>query len=249
LTIMAWFDVSGGHLRFRRTSREPVREWLTSSEGADALHCAAREVRFSLIGRARAARRRMTRALSDAVHSSSARTALAAGCAPFLGTWTQLAYAPALPRLALHGRRLVVVPRTMIVGRSLDPAAKRLAGAIGPSVPDDFTAFLARWVLRAMDDAIRRAAPGPKYPLHAQESWACVHIDPDFLWVDPSVSGHAWRGHVMMSELPPGGLRRRDRHELAAAITELTTSLPGLTRLSRDGIVRMAFDQMGSMRF
>lgn len=246
---MAWFDVSGGHLRFRRTSREPVREWLTSREGADAIQTAAREIRFSLIGRARAAQRRLRRTLSDAVHSPSTRAALAAECAPFLATWTQLAYAPALPRLALNGRRLVVVPRTMIIGRSSGSAAKRLTAALGPLVPDEFKAFLAHWVLRAMDDAIKRASPGPNRPVHAHESWACVHVEPDFLWVDPYVSGEAWRGHVMMFELPPGGLRRRDRHELAAAIAELATSLPGLTRLSRDGIVRMAFDQVRSMQF
>jgi hypothetical protein len=246
---MAWYDVSGGQLRFRRTSREPVREWLTSTDGAEAIEAAARGIRFSLIGRTRAARRRLTRTLSEAVHASSVRDALAAECAPFLATWTQLAYAPALPRVALNGRRLVVVPRAMIVGRSSGPAMKRLAAALGPSVPDDFKAFLGRWVLRAMDDAIRRAAPDPKRPLHAAESWACVHIEPDFIWVDPYISGDAWRGHVMMFEVPPKGLRRRDRHELVAAIADLAASLPNLTRLSRDGTVRTALDQIGSMRF
>lgn len=247
---MAWFDASGGHLRFRRPSREPVREWLASSEGADAIQNAARGIRFSLIGRVRAARRRLTRTLSDAVHSPSTRAAVAAECAPFLAAWTQLAYAPALPRLALNGRRLVVVPRTMIIGRSSGPTARRLAAALGPSVPDGFKGFLARWVLRAMDDSITRAAPDPRRPLHAPESWACVHVDQDFLWmVDPYASDDAWRGHVMMFELPAGGLRRRDRHELVAAIAELTTSLSTLTRVARDGTVRMAFDQVGSMRF
>jgi hypothetical protein len=246
---MAWFDVDGGHLRFRRTSREPVRDWLASGEGADAIQTTARAIRFSLIGRTRSARRHLTRRLCDAVHFSSTRTALAAECASFVAIWTQLAYAPALPRLTLNSHRLVVVPRSMIIGRSSSPAARRLAAALGPSVPDGFKTFLARWVLRAMDDAIKGSAPDPKRPLHAEESWACVHVDPDFLWVDPYLSSNAWRGHVMMFELPAGGLRRRDRLELTAAITELTTSLSSLTRLSRDGTVRMAAHQMESMRF
>jgi hypothetical protein len=195
------------------------------------------------------ARRRLARTLSDAIDSPSTRTALAAECAPFLAAWTQLAYAPALPRLALNGHRLVVVPRTMIAARSSGPAARRLAAALGASVPDPFRAFFASWVLRAMDDTIRRSAPDPKRPIHAAEPWACVHVDPEFVWVDPYISGDAWRGHVMMFELPARGLRRRDRHGLAAAISELTTSLSNLTRLSREGTVRLAASQMESLRF
>jgi hypothetical protein len=247
---MAWFDVSGGRLRFRRPSPEPVREWLASSEGATAIQSAASGIRFSLIGRARSARRRLSRTISGAVRSPATRTALAAECASFLATWTQLAYAPALPRVTLlQSRRLVVVPRTMIIGRSLTRTAQRLAAALGPDVPDGFKAFFARWVLRAMDDVIRHAAPNPKHPLHAEESWACVHVATDFLWVDPFVSGEGWRGHVMMFEMPPEGLRRRDRNELTAAITKLSESLQSLARPSRDGTVRMAVDQLATMRF
>jgi len=248
-TIMAWFDVSGGRLRLRRTSREPVREWLESSEGVDAIQSGARAVRFSLLGRARVARRRLARTLSDAVNSPSVRSPLTAECEHFLATWTQLAYAPALPRRMLDGRRLVVVPRAMIVDRSLGGAEARLGAALGPSVPDGFKLFFARWVLRSMDAAIRRAAPAPKRPLHAPESWSCVHVDPEFLWVGSFVADNPWRGHVMMFELPPPGLRRRDRHALVAAMAELTAALPSLTRIARDGTVRMAVHQMASLRF
>ncbi|HJR58359.1 MAG TPA: hypothetical protein VJ813_03130 [Vicinamibacterales bacterium] len=246
---MAWFDVSGGRLRFRGTSREPVREWLESSEGVDAIQSAARGVRFSLLGRARVARRRLARTLSDAINSPAASTALTAECEHFLETWTQLAYAPALPRRTLDGRRLVVVPRAMIVDRSLGGAERRLGAALGPSLPDGFALFFARWVVRAMDAAIRRAAPAPGRPLRATESWSCVQVDPEFLWVASFVSDNPWRGHVMMFELPPSGLRRRDRPALAAVIAELTTSLPSLTRIARDGTVRMAVHQMASLRF
>jgi hypothetical protein len=246
---MAWFDVSGGRLRLRRTSRAPVREWLDSGDGEHAIQSAAGEVRFALLGRARVARRQLTRTFSTAVSSKATRAALAAECEHYLAAWAQLAYAPALPRRTLEGRRLVVVPRTMIVGRSGGAAARRLGAALGSSAPDAFKAFFARWVLRAMDDAVLRAAPGPKQPLHALESWACVRVEPDFLWVDPLISGEPWRGHVMMFELPPGGLRRRQRQELAAAIAELTASLPDITRTVRDRTVRIAADELASMRF
>ncbi len=246
---MAWFEVSGRRLRFCRTSRDPVREWLASGEGEQAVQHAAREVRFSLFGRARVARRQLTRTLSDAINSSSVRAALAVECEHFLAAWTALAYAPALPRLTLDARRLVVVPRTMIVGRAGSPAASRLGAALDPSLPDGFAAFFTRWVLRAMDETIVRAAPEPKRPLDAQESWACVHVDREFVWVDPSVSGESWRGHVMMFELPPDGLRRRQRQALTDAIAELTASLPNLTRVARDRTVRLAAGELASMRF
>jgi hypothetical protein len=246
---MAWFDVSGGRLRFRRTSRQPVREWLESSDGVDAIQTGARGVRFSLFGHARVARRRLARALSNAISSPLAGTALTAECEHYLETWTQLAYAPALPRRTLDGRRLVVVPRALIVDRSLGGAETRLGAALGPSVPDGFKLFFARWVLLSMDAAVRRAAPAPKRPVHAPESWACVHVDPGFLWVASFLSDNPWRGHVMMFELPPSGLRRRDRNALAAAIEELTRSLPNLTRIARDGTVRMVVHQMASLRF
>jgi hypothetical protein len=246
---MAWFDVSDGRLRFRRTSRDPVREWLDSSDGAAAVQAAAAAVRFTLLGRVRVARRRLTRTLADAINAPSSRAALAAECEHFLVAWTQLAYAPALPRLTLSGRRLVVVPRRMIVGRFADGAAIRLAAALDSSVPDDFKAFLARWVVRAMDDAVRRAAPDPKRPLHAKESWACVSLDSEFSWIPSLRADDPWQGHVMMFEFPSEGLRRRDRQALVAGIAELTASLPNLSRVARDGTVRRALDQMALLRF
>ena len=247
--MTAWFDVSGGKLRFRRATMDPVRAWLDSSEGVDSVKEAARHARFSLFGRVRVARRQLKRALSDAINSSSSREALAAECDHFLAVWTQLAHAPALPRLTLEGRRLVVVPRAMIVSRAASGAARRLSAPLGPSVPDGFKSFFTDWGLRAMDDAIRRAAPHPKRPLHAPDGWSCVHVDHDFQWVVSFESGDPWRGHVMMFELPLGGLGRRQRQALGAAIAELSSSMPNLTRTARNGTVRMAWDQLATMRF
>jgi hypothetical protein len=246
---VAWFDVSGGRLRFRGTSREPVRAWLESSEGLEAIQSEASRIRFALLGRARSARRRLTRTLAEAVQSPSVRAAVTEECGRFLGTWAELAYAPMLPRRTIDGHRLVVVPRAMIVERSLGGAETRLGAALDPSLPDDFKLFFSHWVLRAMDAAIRHASPAPKRPVHAPDSWSCVHVDPEFLWVVSFASDDPWKGHVMMCELPPSGLRRRERHALTAAIAELTASLPNLTRIAREGTVRTAIHQMRSLRF
>jgi hypothetical protein len=76
-----------------------------------------------------------------------------------------------------------------------------------------------------------------------------VQVDPELLWVASLTSNDPWRGHVMMFELPPTGLRRRERQALTATIEELAASLPNMSREARDGTVRMAGHQMTSSRF
>lgn len=248
---MRWFDVAGGRLRFRgRLTREPVREWLASAEGAAAIAAAGREIRFALLGRSRVARRRVGGTLWEAIRRSTMRDAIAAECEPYMAAWSQLAYAPSLPRVTIASRRLVIVPRVMILGRTASGVAERIAAALRrDNLPDPFTAFVGNWVLDSMDAAIRRARPCPERPVHAQESWACVAIDDQFVWVDPLWSGDGWRGHVAMFEMPGPRLGRRERREVEAAIEQLTESLPALSRLQRDGRVRLANDQLASVRF
>jgi hypothetical protein len=247
---MSSFDVAGGRLRFRgRLTRQPIVDWVASEEGAEAVQAAARQVRFSLFGRVRSARRRMCRELRDAVTAPAVRAAIAAECDRYVAGLTELAYAPSLPRTTIALRRLVVVPRALIPGRTLSAAAVRLS-ACAPLAPlaDPFKAFFARRILREMDDAIRRAIPSPSRPVHAHESWACVGLDPDFTWIDPMWSGAEWRGHVMMFEMPSARLPRRERAELEAAISRLKESLPNLSRQQRDNTVRAAMDGLNRLR-
>ena len=92
------------------------------------------------------------------------------------------------------------------------------------------------------------AGPSPQRPLHAQESWAGVVVDSESVWVDVSRSGPEWQGHVVMFEMPSPRLPRRERQALEAAIAQLTTSLPNLSRQQRDKTVRLAMDQMASVK-
>jgi hypothetical protein len=246
--IMSWFDVADGRLRYRgRISKEPVAEWLASDDGLAAVQAATRQVRFALFGRARSARRRVARELQDAIGSPSLREGLPGECDRLLAAWTGLAYAPSLPRLTVALQRLVVVPRAMIPSRALPGLGGRLAERLGAGVPDSFPAFFSRWILGSMDEAIRRARPSPERPVYACESWASVGLDTDFVWIDPLWSGPEWRGHVVMYEMPAPSLRRRERREVENAVTQLTQSLPNLTRLQRDALVRLAADQMTAL--
>ncbi len=245
---MSWFDVADGRLRYRgRVTKHPVAEWMASDDGRVFIEAAARQIPFALLGRIRTARRRLSRELQAAVAAPALRAALPGECDRFLGACTDLAYAPSLPRLTVALQRLVVVPRAMIPGRALPSAGARIAERLGAHVPDSFKSFFSRWTLGSMDDAVRRARPCPERPVHARESWACVGLDTDFVWTDPTWSGPEWRGHLVMYEMPTLRLRRRERRELEDAVTQLTQSLPGLSRVQRDALVRLAADQMTSL--
>lgn len=246
---MSWFDVSAGRLRFRgRITTQPVLDWVASDEGTAAVQAAARQTRFALFGRTRLARRRICRELRDAIGARGVLDAVAAECDRYVGGWTDLAYAPSLPRVTIAMHRLVVVPRAMIPGRTGPGLMARIAACADLTrTGDAFRSFFSRWILSAMDGAVGRARPSPQNPVHARESWACVARDDDFIWVDPLWSGPEWRGHVVMFEMPAGRLGRRDRRELQAAIEQLTASLPNLTRQQRDGTVRAAAEQMKSL--
>lgn len=247
---MSWFKVSDGRLCFRgRITRPPVIEWLSTEDGTDAVRAAASQIRIALFGRVRAARRRLGRELWQAVDQASVRESIAAECAPYLAGWAALAYAPSLPRATVALHRLVVVPRTMILARTASRVTTRLAACPAiADLPDPFRAFLARRILREMDVAIRHASPSPRRPVYAHESWVCVDLDSDFEWIDPMWSGPDWRGHVMLFEMPTVGLRRRQRHELEAAIERLKQTLPNLSRQQRDGTVQAAMDGMTLLR-
>lgn len=199
------------------------------------------QLRFCLLGRARTARRRMWASLGAVVSSEAVRLALAAEPDRYLAVWTELAYAPALPRLQVSLQRLVIVPRTMIAARALSGATARLM-AIPSFAALDATlrAFFCSQVIREMDDAIRRATPSVRHPVDARESWACVGVDERFLWVDPLWSGREWQGHVMMFEMPAAKPSGRERREIEAAVERLQRSLPEMSGVQRDGAVRTA---------
>ena len=247
---MSWFDIADGRLRFRgRISKQPILDWVASADGTKAVDAAAGQIRFSLLGRTRAARRRMCGALWAAMAVPALRETLAAECDRYLAAWTELAYAPSLPRTSIASHRLVVVPRVMIMGRTISDTTARITASLqSAGVNPQFTTFLSRWILCRMNDAIRRAGPSPRRPIYARESWACVEIDPELVWIDPLWTGPEWRGHVVMFEMPASRLQRRERRELEAAIGELQQSLPLLTRQQRDSAVRLANDQIQEMR-
>ena len=241
-SIMAWFKMSGGRLQFRgRITRGPFAEWTATPEGSVAVDGVAGQLRFSLFGRTRAAKRRLWRELNSVVSNDQVRTVLEATPDYYLGALTELAYAPSLPRIVMNLRRLVVIPRTMIAARARSAVNSRLMTCLAyADMHQAVRAFLCDRLVLEMDDAIRRAKPSPRRPVDAKEFWGCVAVDQKFVWIDPLWSGPDWLGHLMMFEMTSGRPSRRERRELEAAIEQLQSSLPELSQVQRDGTVRSA---------
>ena len=247
---MSWFKISRGGLRFRgRITKQPFVVWIATPQGIEAVDAAARELRFCMLGRTRTARRQMWRELRAAVDSEPVRAVLAAEPDRFLAIWTELAYAPALPRISVALRRLVVVPRTMIAARAVAALSARLMAIPEFAVLDEpVRTFFCRRVVWEMDDAIVRAKPSTHRPVATRDSWACVTLDQRFVWVDPLWSGRDWLGHIVLFEMPAEGATRRQRREIESAIEQLQNTLPTLSPVQRDGTVRSASSGLQPIR-
>ena len=239
--LVSWFKVTDGRLRFRgRITTPPVAEWLKTPDGSAAVAVLAPTIRFSLFGRTRAARRKLRRELMSVVADQQVRTILDAVPASYLSALTELAYAPALPRVMVALRRLVVIPRTMIAARARAAVNSQLmTSPVYGGMTESLRAFLCDRLVWEMDHAIGRMKPSPKRSLPAMENWCCVAFDERFVWVHPLWSGKDWLGHLMLFEMPET-LPRRERQHIEAAIAELQRSLPHLSPIQRDGAVRSA---------
>jgi hypothetical protein len=248
--LMSWFKVSDGRLRFRgRITRKPFVEWAATPDGKAAIETRAKEIRFALLGRTRAARRRLWRELESTIATDAVRAVLQSSPEYYMAAWTELAYAPALPRTVVSLRRLVVIPRTMVAARGRSALNSRLMTSSSyADLHQSLRAFLCDRLVWEMDDAIRRAKPSPHRPVEAREAWTCVALDAQFVWIDPLWSGPDCLGHVMMFEMPDGRPSRKERREIEAAIERLQGSLPAMSPGQRDGTVRSALAAMNPAR-
>lgn len=239
---MGWFQASKGRLEYRgRITREPFTQWAATKEGQAAVARAAAGIRFSLLGRSWAARRRFWRALQDASRVESLAKAIGSEATRYMQVLANLSYSDALPRVHIALHRLVIVPRAMIAGHARAGMFKRLADAPELAELDEAVrGFFLDQLGIELDAALQNASPSTRQPIQAHDEWACVGVSKGLVWVDPMWSGPDGTGHVFMYEFPPGGLPRRDRKALDAAIAQMSASVSGLTRLQRMAMVRAA---------
>lgn len=240
---MSWFRVSGERFRYRgRITRDPFVAWTQTVDGTAAVASVASTMRLPICTYARA-RHRMWKSLDRAARSTSLKSVLQTEADRYMDVMASLSYAGSLPRAHVALRRLVVVPRTMILGRARPALYDRLRLANGLSGVDDLVRlFFYERLLTEMNRAFEQSNPSPQSPVRTHDEWACVGLDTKFVWVDPLWSGEEWTGHVFMYELPPMGLSRRDRKELEVAIEKTREQLKTLSRVQREGVVRSAVE-------
>jgi hypothetical protein len=239
---VSWFKVHQGSLVYRgRITREPFTQWTATKRGQDVVAAAARATRFSLLGRTRSARRRLWRALETASRTASFNTAVSAEANRYMQVLAGVAYADSLPRTHIALRRLVLVPRAMITGRAQAAVFGRLSKAPElAGVDEAVRAFFLEHLVIEMDAALKKSSPSPRHPVQAGVEWACVGVSLGMVWADRLWAGPDGTGHVFMYEWPSGGLPRKDRKMLEAAIAQMSASVSSLSRDQRAAVVRSA---------
>ena len=239
---MSWFAVGRGGLEYRgRIARQPFTAWCATKGGRRAIDRTAAGIRFSIFGRARSAQRRLWRSLDEVSRTREFANLLAAEPDRYLQVLADACYAPALPRLYVGLRRLVLTPRALVTGRAKADVLNRLrlTAALAP-LDVDVRAFLIDQIVNEMDAAVRAASPSSRKPIRARDGWACVGVRLGTVWLDPLWAGPDGTGHLFMYEMPPQGLSRKERKALDAGIEQLSGTASTLSRESRDALIRSA---------
>jgi hypothetical protein len=234
---------SRGRLRYTgRLDRAAFAAWCQSPDGQPVLQPIISTMRFSLLGKRRAAQRRVWRELTGTVQSRTVAAVLQQQVDAYFSRLSTLVYARDLPVRGINLHRLVAVPRLFantVTDRQVDSALKMqpaLATANG-------RASLRQWfdlmLIDAIEAAARTARPTPKRPLPAGRDWIIVGINDTFEWRVP-LQGPAWPGHYYLLELTHTPITRAVRRAAGNAIAEMEASLAGLSRVDRNEILRQA---------
>lgn len=240
--MAGWVSCSRGRLTYAGMTRPPFMAWANTQRGRAVVAAVAREIRFAMFGKERAARSRLWRGLVAATRTEPIAAMIRAEAAAYLGRLSQLAYADGLPRSGVNLHRLVIVPHVLINGaayRSMSatlgtqPALASLEG--GEALRD----FLFLTLIREMHAAVARAAPSPARPLGGGADWISVGLDDRFVWRVP-LGAPAWAGHHYVLELTREPVTRALRKAVAERIHAVEAALSSLSKLERHEIVRRA---------
>lgn len=234
---------SRGRLRFTgQIARASFNAWAGSDGGREVLESVAAGMRFAVFGRRRAARRRVWRQLNAAAGAGAIVRDVQREVDGYLERLDPIVYAHGLPRVGVDLHRLIVVPRSFAnaeVYRGMycalrgHPAFDTIEG--GELVREWFVVT----VVAAIAGAVADARPSPRRPLPAGSDWIVVGVNEQFEWGVP-LDGPAWRGHYYLLELTNRPPTRSVRRAAEDAIARLETSLPSLTRVRRNDILRQA---------
>lgn len=155
----------------------------------------------------------------------------------------ELAYADGLPRLGVSLRRLVAVPCVLVNAaayRSIEARLHKLRPITSLAGGDALRSFFFQQLVEELNAAVASARPSPKHTLQAGADWTCVGLNTAFVWRPPILDWPEWCGHHYVLELTREPITRAIRNETADAIEQFEASLPSLSRLQRDDILRRA---------
>jgi hypothetical protein len=239
--MSAWVGCSRRRLTYTgRLTRTPFLTWTESPEGQVVVAAAAARIRFALFGKARAARRRVWSALATAARDEDVIGVIQREVDMYLGRMSDLALGAGLPCAAIELHRLVVVPSVLVNGAAYRSLAKHLgAQPAVASLEAPLRAFFVARLIEEIDAAVARAQPSLKSPLPAGSAWICVGLNRAFLWHIP-FQGRPWAGHHYVLELTRQSITRTTRKAVAEKIRSFEASLPLLSRLERNEILRNA---------
>jgi hypothetical protein len=224
-------------------TRAPFMAWTETPAGLAAVQEVTSRIRFSLLGKARTARRRLWRQLTTAARDRAVVEAVDFEVQGYLGRLGELAYAHGLPRVALELRRLVIVPCVLANGdmwRGLEQRLTRLPAFTSLEGGEPLREFFILTIIQDLAAAVASAGPSPKHPLASGDAWITVGLKPELVWRVPVLDEPDWNGHYYVLELTRAPITRALRKAATTSIEELEAWLPTLSRVERHDILRQA---------
>lgn len=225
-----------------RIDRAAFAAWSESSDGRSVLDPIVAKMRFSLLGKARAARRRLFRGLTQAAHSSTVVTALQREIDSYLTRLDMLVYARELPCAGVDLHRLVVVPRLFansIVQRRIEALLEKEPAFARENGHHLLRDWFTLTIVDGIAGAVMEARPSPKSPMPGGDAWMIVGVNSQFEWRLP-LTGPAWPGHFYLLERAHRPMTRGIRKAASNAIAQMEMSLPSLSPADRHEILRQA---------
>jgi len=239
-----WIRYSHGQLVYTgRGAKKPFQQWVLTPAGRRAIEAVAEGLRFSLFGRLRAARRRVWHQLAAAAADVDVVATVGRETQAYLRRIGEMAYADGLPRVGVELHRLVVVPRVLLNAETFRAIEHKLLSQPSFASVEGGPAVREFFILRLIEDmmaAVTDAGSSPRRPLPAGGAWTSVGVNRSFVWRMPLLEQPPWAGHHYVIEQNREPMTRTLRKLLGTAIDRFEATLPTLSRLERDDILRRA---------
>jgi hypothetical protein len=241
---------SGGRVRYTgRLAYAQFVAWAASPRGSLALERVASRIRFSLFGKARAARRRAWKQVSAAARDEAVAVTAQREADRFLRPLQTFVHGRGLPSSVIDLYRLVVVPRVFLnaeCSRRLDAALVALPSVATLDAGEPLRDWFVLTVVSAIDKALAGARPSIKRPLAAGDEWMVAGVDDEFSWSVP-LEGPAWPGHYYVLEMTRAPMSRAFRKAVGEKMARLDESMQSLSRAERTEILRQAGSSLSEL--